>query len=54
VKSRSHSAYRPAGIRFPGLPVRPAGKPGRAARRGRHLLGVLVLVRGGARPGDCH
>ena len=31
-------------------PVRPAGKPGRAARPGRHLLGVLVLVRGGARP----
>jgi hypothetical protein len=26
------------------------GQPGRGARRGRHLLGVLVLVRRGAHP----
>jgi hypothetical protein len=37
-------------VRFAGLPVQPAGQPGRGARRGRHLLGVLVLVRRGARP----
>ena len=30
--------------------VRPAGQPGRGARRGSHLLGVLVPVRRGARP----
>jgi hypothetical protein len=34
----------------PGLPVQPAGQPGRGARRGRHVLGVLVLVCRGARP----
>jgi GH15 family glucan-1,4-alpha-glucosidase len=28
----------------------PRAQPGRGARRGRHLLGVLVLVSRGARP----
>jgi hypothetical protein len=42
--------HRQPGVRFAGLPVLPAGQPGRGARRGRHLLGVLVLVRRGAHP----
>src|SRR5580704_10693695 len=41
---------RQPGVRFAGLPVQPAGQPGRGARGRRHLLGVLVLVRRGAHP----
>ena len=42
---------RRAGLRQPGLPLRPRGLPRRAARLGGHVLAVHLLVRRRAGPG---